>query len=143
MKEFREKLEKKVRFYSLFACSSALIFFGCKFLLDGASDFAEGLITGFFSGLMVVMIYYLSHMFAALKNEEKLKEMYIAETDERNIAIGKETASTATVISMMCTALAAIVLGFINVTVCITLAAALFFSAIVTVSVRAYYNKKM
>lgn len=143
MKEFREKLEKKVRLYSLFACSSALIFFGCKFLLDGASDFAEGLITGFFSGLMIVAIFNLARMFAALKNEEKLKEMYIEETDERNIAIGKETATTATMISIMLTALAAIVAGFINVTVCITLAASLFFSAIVTVSVRAHYNKKM
>lgn len=143
MKEFREKLEKKVRIYSLFACFSCLVFFGCNFIFEGASDFAKGLITGFFSGIMLVMIYYLSQMFAALKNEAKLKEMYIAETDERNIAIGKETASSATIVSMMCTALAAIVAGFINVTVCITLAAALFFSAIITVSMRAYYNKKM
>lgn len=143
MKEFREKLERKLKLHSLFTCSSILIFFGCKFLLDGTSDFAEGLITGFFSGIMIVAIYNLSRMFAALKNEEKLKEMYIAETDERNIAIGKETASTATIISVMLTALAAIVAGFINITVCITLAAALLFWAIVTVSVRSYYNKKM
>ncbi len=143
MKEFREKLEKKTRLYSLFACSSALIFFGCKFLLDGASDFADGLITGFFSGLMIVAVFNLTRMYTALKNEEKLKEMYIAETDERNIAIGKETATTATMISIMVMALSAIVAGFINVTVCITLAAALFVSAVITVSVRAYYNKKM
>ena len=69
--------------------------------------------------------------------------MYIADTDERNIAIGRETATTATMISIMVVALSAIVAGFINVTVCITLAAALFVSAVITVSVRAYYNKKM
>lgn len=143
MKEFREKLEKKLRLYTLFACSSMLIFFGCQYFLEGAGDFAEGLITGFFTGLMIVAIFNLTRMHAALKNEDKLKEMYIAETDERNIAIGKETASTATIISIMLTALAAIVAGFINITVCITLAASLFFSAIVTISVRLYYNKKM
>lgn len=143
MKEFRERLKKKERYYSLFMCSAMLIFFGCNFLMESASDFADGMILGFFSSVMAVMLIKLVSVHSALKNENELKKMYIAETDERNIAIGKETASTATVISMMCIALAAIVAGFINVTVCITLAAALFFSAIITVSVRAYYNKKM
>ncbi len=143
MKEFRKKLEKKVKICSLFASSSILIFIGSNLLFDGASDFANGLITGFFSGLMVVIIFNLVRMTAALQNEKKLREMYVAETDERNIAIGKETSNTAVTISTMCLALAVIVAGFINVTVCITLAAALLFSAIVTISVRAYYNKKM
>lgn len=143
MKEFKEKLEKKTRFYSLFTCSSILIFFGCKFLLDGASDFAEGLITGFFSGLMIVAVFNLARMYTALKNDDKLKAMYIEETDERNIAIGKETACTATMISIMVVALSAIVAGFINVTVCITLAVSLFVTAVITVCVRGYYNKKM
>lgn len=143
MKEFREKLEKKERYYSLFMCSAMLIFFGCNFLMESASDFADGMIVGFFSSVMAVMLIKLVSVHSALKNEDELKKMYIAETDERNIAIGKETAGTATVISMMCIALAAIVAGFINVTVCITLEASLLFSVIITVSVRAYYNKKM
>ncbi len=143
MKEFREKLEKKLRLYTLFACSSMLIFFGCQYFLEGAGDFAEGLITGFFTGLMIVAIANLADMYSTLKNEEKLKKKYIAVNDERNIAIDKETASTATTVFSMVIALSAIVTGFINTTVCITLAAVLFVWSIIIISVKGHYLKKM
>ncbi|MBQ9956844.1 MAG: hypothetical protein IJO99_04665 [Ruminococcus sp.] len=72
-----------------------------------------------------------------------MKEMYIAETDERNLAIAKETSSTATPIIMMGLALSALVAGFINTIICITLVGALAFCSVVIVLSTAYYKSRM
>ena len=88
----------------------------------------------------IVMIVYLS---LALKDEKKLKDMYIKSTDERNLAISKETMRTASVISLMALAIAVIVSGFFSVTVSLTLFAVLMTDTFITCAVKLYYNRKM
>ena len=90
-----------------------------------------------------VAVCNLAAAFSALHNEEKLKEMNINENDERNIAIAKETSQKGLTISMVGTAMAAIAAGFFDVKICLTLCAALLFSALVTVMVNLYYKRKM
>ena len=69
--------------------------------------------------------------------------MYIKSTDERNIAISKETIRTASVISLMALAIAVIVSGFFSVTVSLTLFAVLLTDTFITCAVKLYYNRKM
>ena len=98
---------------------------------------------GIFVGMEVAAVYYAVRLTVLLSSEEKLKEEYIKENDERNAAIQKETARTASVISLMLAALASVAAGFFQPVVSMTLAADILAGAIITVLVQAYYNKKM
>lgn len=88
---------------------------------------------------LFLMVKYL----VMLRNEDKLKAEYIKSTDERNITISKETMRTASVISLMLTAIAILVSSFFSKVVAITLFAELTVSTLITVIVNAYYKKKM
>lgn len=143
MEKFRKKVEKRLKIDAMICTCSLALYFALIFLTKGASDFAQGVSMGVFIGMEFVAVYNLARTYAALHNEEKLKEMYIKETDERNIAIQKETSQKGSTISMLGIAMAAIAAGFFDKKICFTLVAALLFSALVTIIVNAYYNKKM
>lgn len=143
MEDFKKKLTRKYRLVTSFCCCALLIYFGLMRFVKGADDFAVGLVSGMYSGIMIVSIFNLARIHKALHNEEKLKEMYINETDERNITIGKETAKTSTLISLMVTALAVIVSGFFNPVISMTLGISIMAEAVITIAVQCYYKKKM
>lgn len=143
MEKFRKKLELKYRVVSLFCCFATGIFCTLRRLTENVSEFASGILSGFFGGLLLVSCYILARYYVVLKNENKLKQMYIEETDERNIAITKETMKTASFISLLITILAVIVSAFFSPVVSITLAAAMICESVVTIIVHAYYKKHM
>ncbi|MDE5834670.1 MAG: hypothetical protein K2H26_04030, partial [Ruminococcus sp.] len=122
MEDFKVKLTRKYRMIGRNCCFAALIYFGLTHLVKGADDFAVGLVSGMYSGIMIVSVFNLARIHKALHNEEKLKEMYIQQTDERNIAISKETMKTSSVVSLMATAFAVLVAGFFSPFISITLA---------------------
>lgn len=143
MEEFKKKLTKKYRLIAVFCSFSLIMYFGLQRFTNGADDFASGLVTGVFIGIMLVSVYNLAKIYAVLKNEEKLKQMYIQETDERNVAVSKETMKTSSVISVMVTAVAAIVSGFFNPVISMTLGISVMVDAVITIAVQSYYNKNM
>lgn len=143
MEEFRKKIERRFKLDRMLCLCNLAIYFMIKFLTKGASDFAQGISMGVFVVMELFAAYSLSRTFTALRNEEKLKEMYINETDERNIAIQRETSQKGATISMVGTAIAAIVAGFFDEKICFTLVAVLLFSALVTIILNAYYDRKM
>lgn len=143
MEDFKKKLTRKYRLIAGFCCSAMLIYLGLTHLVNGADDFAVGLVSGMFSGIMIVSIFNLARIHTALHNEEKLKEMYIQQTDERNIVISKETMKTSSVVSLMATAFAAIVFGFFNPVISMTLGISIMADAVITIAVQFYYKKKM
>lgn len=143
MEEFKKKLTKRYRLIAVFCCFSLLMYFGLNRFVNVADDFASGLVSGVFSGIMIVSVFNLARIYAALNNEEKLKQMYIQATDERNVAVSKETMKTSSVISVMLTAVAAIVSGFFNPIISITLGVSVMVDAVITIAVQSYYNKNM
>lgn len=143
MEDFRKKVEWRFKLDTMVCLCSLALYFMLKFLTKGASDFAQGISMGVFIGMELVAVYNLARTFTALRNEEKLKEMYINETDERNIAIQKETSQKGSIISTVGTAIAAIAAGFFDEKICFSLSAVLLFSALVTIIVNAYYKRKM
>ncbi|MBD5160397.1 MAG: hypothetical protein HDT23_09190 [Ruminococcus sp.] len=143
MEDFRKKLTQKSRLITGFCCFSLPVYIGLMRFVKNADDFIVGLVTGVFIGIMLVSVFNLVKIQSTLNNEEKLREMYIRQTDERNIAIGKETMKTSGFISIMITALAVIISGFFNPVISITLAISLVANTVITIAVRSYYNKKM
>lgn len=144
MEDFRKKLTRKYRLIIVFCCCCTLpVYLGLTHLVKGADDFVAGLLSGMYSGIMIVSFFNLVRIHTALHNEEKLKEIYVRETDERNVAISKETMKTASVISLMVTAFAVIISGFFNSVISMVLGISIMANAVITIAVQCYYNKKM
>lgn len=143
MNEFRKKYENRLKVYAFMCLILPFTFFIMRFRFDGGSDFSQGLVTGVFSGAMLAAIFFLARTFAILHDEEKLKKQYVEETDERNIAISKETMRTASMISLFVTGIAVIITGFINEIISITLCTDMIVGIVITCVVQTYYKKKM
>ena len=143
MEEFRKKINRNLKISSFLCCMYPSMFIAAKAIFRNTGDFSQGLVLGFFSGIMIVSVYFLARNYAALHDEEKLKQLYIELNDERNIAIGKETLKTASTICMAVTGAACLISGFINEIVSITLGAALLACSIITIAVQMYYKKNM
>lgn len=143
MNEFEKKLKRRLNVSTFICLFSVILYLLLNFLTKTASDFAQGISMGVFVGIELVSVYMLVSSYTALNNKEKLKEMYINETDERNMAIAKETSQKSALISMIGIALATIVAGFFDKKICLLLCAVVFFDVLVTVLVSMYYKKKM
>jgi len=143
MEDFKKKLTRKYRLITVFCCFAMLMHFGLIYCVKSADDFVVDLVSGMSSGIMIISVFNLMKIHTALHNEEKLREMYIRETDERNISIVKETMKTSSDVSLMVTAFAVIVSGFFNPVISMTLGISLMVDAVITVAVQCYYNKKM
>ena len=143
MEEFKKKLQKKL-WISTFCCMFVpVVLIVMQIITKKDVDYASGMIYGAVSGALVTAVFNLARMYSALHNEDKLKKMYIEETDERNIMLNKETCNTALIISLICISFASVIASFFNIGISIALAAAACFTALVTVVVRIYYNKTM
>ncbi len=143
MEDFKKKLTRKYRLITSFCCCATIMYLGLMRFTTTVNDFAEGLVCGMYIGIMIVSIFFVMKIHTALHNEEKLKDMYINETDERNIAISKETMKTSSVVSLMATALAVIISGFFNPVISMTLGISIMADAVITIAVQFYYKKKM
>lgn len=143
MENFKKKLTRKYRLITVFYCCATIMYLALKHFTATVNDFSEGLVCGMYIGIMIVSVFSFMKIHTALHNEKKLREMYIRETDERNIAIGKETMKTASLVMLMATALAVIVFGFFNPVISMTLGISVMAEAVITVAVQSYYNKKM
>ncbi len=143
MEDFKKKVEKRALISSILCSSSLAVYFALRFLTKNASDFGQGLAMGVWIGMEFVAVVNTVRLFATLKSEKALKELYIKENDERNKAIERETSQKSMLISSVGIAAGAIVSGFFDVKVCAVLCAVLAFIALVITCMRAYYNKTM
>lgn len=143
MEKYRKKVERRCRLDGA-VCAGvlALYLLLCRFTHTAGGtgkDFALGIVFG----LVIVAMSTLIRTASALRDEAKLRAMYIEETDERNAAIAKESAQKSQTVSMVGIAAAAIVAGFFDDRICFALAGAVLFSALVSVVMTVYHKKTM
>ena len=150
MEEFRKTVEKRLKNHIGVGICCFILFIvlfiytkGTDGFTTGADGFTTGYSAGMLSGLAVLGIYNTIMIYTALHNEEKLKKMYIDETDERNSAILKETAKTSWQISWFVLSAASFAAGLFDKKICITLIAVLAFIAVTRFITHAYYKRKM
>lgn len=143
MEKFREKIKKRFWISTFVSLFVPLVLIALQIITKKDVDYASGMIYGAVSGALVTAVFNIARMYSALHNEEKLKKMYIEETDERNIMLNKETGNTALIISLVCISFASVIASFFNIGISIALAAAACFTTMVTVVVKIYYNKTM
>lgn len=108
-----------------------------------AEDFFSGFQTGLFSGFMIVMFWRIWGYIRAVRNEEKLRALYIKAHDERSWAIYTQARSNAFWISFLCLAATAVVSGFYSYTVFYTLLGVVLFMGGVAISTKIFFSRKL
>ena len=156
MELFREKL--KVQNLAIAMCCFILAIFsflaaagqaGIIGFMQPATDNSHwqsmwrGIITGMSTGIMIVMIAFLIRNILALKDEKKLKKLYVETNDEREIQIWTAARSTAMQIFLMVGVVAAIVAGYFSMTISITIIACMFLQSITGLLCMFYYRSKV
>ena len=156
MELFREKL--KVQNLAIAMCCFILAIFsflaaagqaGIIGFMQPATDNSHwqsmwrGIITGMSTGILILMIAFLIRNILALKDEKKLKKLYVETNDEREIQIWTAARSTAMQIFLMVGVVAAIVAGYFSMTISITIIACMFLQSITGFFCMLYYRIKL
>ena len=103
----------------------------------------RGIITGMSFGIMIVMIAFLIRNILALRDEKKLKKLYVETNDEREIQIWTAARSTAMQLFLLVGVVAAIVAGYFSMTVSITIIVCMFLQSMTGLFCMLYYRIKL
>ena len=102
-----------------------------------------GFITGSSFGLLAVMIFCLIRNCRAMRDEKKLKALYVKANDERTLKIQTLAQSSAMQILLWIGIVATVIAGYFNVTVSLTILICTFASSCISIILTVYYNEKL
>jgi len=105
-------------------------------------SFISGFQVGIAAALLLVMFYFVIRFARAITNSERLRQLYIAETDERNALIRQKTGSIGMNVTNFGLILGTVVAGNINDTAFLTMLAASLFVGLVHAFLKIYYRRK-
>jgi len=149
MEKFKKVLKRKIALMSIFNALviifiAVTVAYGNRSIggSENISDMIHGFQVGFFVGLQLVMVKYIGKYGNALRDEEKLKKLYVEENDERTKLIGDKIGGIGFNFTLGALATASVISGFFNEIVFATLAGVLIFSVLVKGSLKLYYRQK-
>jgi len=147
MEEFKKKIQRR-QFLLLIGLLGAccLVMLTRNYEKAPASEHLQSFTEGFQVGAIIALFGSLIFSFIrnvlAMKNPEKLKKLYISETDERKLMIMQKSGSDGMNIVMYGLAVGTAVAGNFNDTVFFTLLGASLFVTLVRCFMKLYYFKK-
>jgi len=106
------------------------------------NDLSNGFGTGVCASIITLMIVNVSRYSTALKNDEKLKKLYILETDERERLIYEKSNSSSFRAVIILLGLAAMVASFFSKPIFYTIVAIIIAIAFVQAAFKFYYRRK-
>lgn len=150
MESYRKTIRKRVIYLRVFMLITLVILvpigiwgYGEAEAVGGdAADFAYGAQSGLALGMLLGLIIRSRKYAVALKNEQYLKKLHIEEKDERTRAINLQVGSVVYYISLYGIFTGAIIAGFLNEDVFITLIAVGLFMIALRGVVGIYYKQK-
>lgn len=149
MDDFRKQVKKTLNIYRAVLIAAVVIFaflniaeITALFGEESTNDLSNGFGTGACASIITLMAIAIYRYNSALKNDEKLKKLYILETDERERLIYEKTnsASFRTVIILL--GFAAMAASFFSKTVFYTIVAIIMVIAFVQAAFKFYYRRK-
>ena len=156
MEQYKEKLKITNIFltigcvvlavFAILAIGSELGWFRILKPIAGDSHWQSawfGFVTGASCGIFALMLFSLIRNRRALKDEKKLKKLYVKEYDERTIQIVTLARNTAMQILLIGGLVAAVIAGYFSIPVSLTILACVFVSSITGLLLVGYYNKKL
>lgn len=102
----------------------------------------RGLLSGSASGVLVVMVVGLIRSIRALHNDNRLRKLYIKETDERQMKIYTAARASSMQVFLMLGLVAGIAAGYFNMTVSITILTCVVIHSLIGMGFKIYYSKK-
>ena len=155
MEQFKEKTKMQTGILGFFCLILAVFCFlgiageagWVSFMTPSAGDSHwqsqwRGFVSGASFGILALMLYGVIRNIRALKNEQKLKKLYVVENDERQILIYTNALRSAMQFWLILGLVAAIITGYFNATVSITLLIAVLTTSVLCMLFKLYYNKR-
>ncbi len=155
MEKYREKVKIGSMILAAAACILALF---CiltilgeaglfPFLTPSAGDshwqsMWRGFCCGASFGILAMMVFGLIRNLLALRDEKKLKALYVREHDERTIQIWASARAAGLQAFLLLGLVAVVVSGYFSVTVSLTLLACVFSGCLITLAFKIYYSRK-
>ena len=156
MEEYKKKLKMQNWIFGI-ACLSLAVFailslgseLGWFSILHPATSDEHwrstwyGYIFGATIGVFAVLLACLIRNLRALKDEKKLKKLFVEARDERNIQVQTLARNTAMQILLYMGLVATVIAGYFSVTVSITIFVCIWVSSSVSLLLMWYYGKKL
>ncbi len=149
MENFGVTLKKRIMVLTVFSIVAILLvaivgYWGYSQIGSSThiNDFMHGAQLGLFAGFLLMMLRDIAKYIWAIKDENKIKAIYIEENDERKKLIKDKIGGVGFDFIIGVMMIAIVIAGFFNETVFLTLLGALGFMAIVKLSLKLYYNRK-
>lgn len=154
MKQYRNKLKKQNIVMTV--CSLVLLIFsllgfaaeaGLVSLIPTAGDSHwqstwRGFMSGASMGMLGLMVFGLIRNLRALKNEKRLKKLYVQTHDERAVQLFHNARSAAMSVFLIVGLIAVILTGYFSSTVSITILVCVLFCSVLSLCFKLYYDKK-
>lgn len=102
----------------------------------------RGFLSGVSMGLLALMLLGLVRNLLALKDEKKLKKLYIKEHDERTIQVQTAAKATGCQVFLILGLVAVIVFGYFSITISLTILACTLCLSVTCALFKLYYFRK-
>ncbi|MEZ3455027.1 MAG: hypothetical protein K1W17_11785 [Oscillospiraceae bacterium] len=149
MEDFRKQVRKTLNIYRAVLIAAIVILIVLNVIEIAAelgekstNDLSNGFGTGVCASIITLMIVNVSRYSTALKNDEKLKKLYILETDERERLIYEKSNSSSFRAVIILLGLAAMVASFFSKPIFYTIVAIIIAIAFVQAAFKFYYRRK-
>lgn len=150
MEKFKRKIEKRIKFYigviglfTLLFAANVLHWFTPMVENQHYTDFFNGVQFGMLIGVELFLVYKISYYQRVLKNDNKLKMLYIEENDERTIEIAKRTGIESYKVMIMLLLAGAIIIGYFSMAGFIAFMVAALLEILVRLGLYSYYSKTL
>ncbi|MGN0978216.1 MAG: hypothetical protein ACI4PH_09195 [Faecousia sp.] len=102
----------------------------------------RGFVSGASMGVLILMLFGLVRNLLALKDEKKLKKLYIKENDERTIQVWTSARAAGCQAFLLLGLVAAIAAGYFSVTISLTILACVLFTTVICLCFKLYFYNK-
>ncbi len=148
MEKFRRTIQKRIWMYigviaifSFMLGAQAFGWFTPAVANEHYVDFLSGFQFGILVAVDLVCVYNVFYYLTALKDNEKLKKLYIKENDERELEIDKRSGMVSYKAMIIILIIAAVIVGYFSMEGFIALMGAALLEIIVRVVLYGYYSK--
>lgn len=144
MDKFKKSVKKRLVIMRVYSAAIAILlilstFFSFTEFEIGPVNFALGVCLG----AMILVLFGMRKYAMAMRNDESIKRLFIEENDERHKFIIAKTGGHAINIVIFGLLLGAIISGFFNEMIFLSLLGATFFSALVKGCLKWYYVRNV
>jgi hypothetical protein len=143
MENFKKVLKTRRLALQIYCGVIAVLIVCLNLFTPGTEDFQMGFTLGAALGTEILAVILIGKYNAAIKSEEKLKQLYICENDEQCKFIQAQIGSLGLNIVIALLALVTIVSGFFNQIAFFSLLGALLCCAIVKGTLKVYFKNKI